>query len=150
MLSLKAFAGLIENAPLVSIDLLVKTDSRFLLGKRINKPAKGFWFVPGGRVYKDETIAMAIRRISCKEIGKELFLDEFDFFGVFEHFYSDSFVSEDVSTHYIVLAYKIKLDVLPQSIPMSEHDEFKLFSRSEIFQHESVHEYTKQYFTAKV
>ena len=47
------FSSIIENTPLISIDLVVKNhENKILLGKRINKPAYNSWFVPGGRIYK--------------------------------------------------------------------------------------------------
>ena len=49
------FKSVIENAPLVSIDLVVKNSlGQYLFGYRTNRPAKGFWFVPGGRIHKGE------------------------------------------------------------------------------------------------
>jgi colanic acid biosynthesis protein WcaH len=63
MLSLSHFKDLIENAPLVSIDLIVRQREGILLGKRVNRPAQGFWFVPGGRVYKNESLAFLYRQL---------------------------------------------------------------------------------------
>ena len=34
------------------------------------------------------------------------------FLGVFEHFYEDNVFEDDVSTHYVVLAYELILDIL--------------------------------------
>ena len=51
------FLDVIKATPLVAIDLIIKNSSGFvLLGKRFNRPARGFWFVPGGRIRKDETL----------------------------------------------------------------------------------------------
>lgn len=47
------FATVVRSTPLVSLDLIVENaQGEFLLGKRLNRPAQGFWFVPGGRVQK--------------------------------------------------------------------------------------------------
>ena len=105
MLKMEEFTNLIETAPLVSIDLIIRGESGYLLGMRNNQPAKGNWFVPGGRIFKNETISHAIKRISTKEIGVEVGIKDADFYGVFEHFYDNSFISSKISTHYIVLAY---------------------------------------------
>ena len=44
----EVFSSVIENTPLVSIDLVVKNKyGQTLLGKRLIKPAKAHWFVPG-------------------------------------------------------------------------------------------------------
>ena len=50
------FATVVRSTPLVSLDFIVENSrGEFLLGKRTNRPAQGYWFVPGGRVQKDET-----------------------------------------------------------------------------------------------
>lgn len=47
------FATVVRSTPLISIDLIVENaHGEFLLGKRLNRPAQGYWFVPGGRVQK--------------------------------------------------------------------------------------------------
>ncbi len=44
------FKTIIDTTPLVSIDLLLRNaQGQILVGKRVNRPAQGFWFVPGGR-----------------------------------------------------------------------------------------------------
>jgi hypothetical protein len=43
---------IVENVPLVSVDLVVEHDGGVLLGKRENEPAQGEWFVPGGTVLR--------------------------------------------------------------------------------------------------
>jgi colanic acid biosynthesis protein WcaH len=42
------FKTIIENTPLVSVDLIIKNENKILLGKRVNKPAQGYWFTLGG------------------------------------------------------------------------------------------------------
>ncbi len=50
----------IEYAPLVSIDLIVRSRKNdLLMGLRRNRPAQGCWFVPGGAIKKNETVHMA-------------------------------------------------------------------------------------------
>jgi colanic acid biosynthesis protein WcaH len=54
------FAQVIRLAPLVSIDLIIRDPIQdVLVALRTNEPAKGFYFVPGGRIRKDETIQAA-------------------------------------------------------------------------------------------
>ena len=64
MLDNQTLKTVINSTPLISIDLLVKKDNKILLGKRINKPAQGYLFSIGGRVYKNETIDSAMMRIA--------------------------------------------------------------------------------------
>jgi len=44
MLDDHTFKTVIDSTPLVSIDILLKKDNKILLGKRINKPAQGYFF----------------------------------------------------------------------------------------------------------
>jgi len=141
------FACIVKYAPLISIDLIVENNKGFfLLGKRKNQPAKGFYFVPGGRILKGETIKQAFKRISNEELGIDLKFKNAIFLGVYEHFYRNSFVSENIPTHYIVLAYKIKINNNLQNLPKEQHSHYKWFSKEEILESKDVHYYTKLYF----
>ncbi len=67
------FSQVVASTPLISIDLILKSpDNLILLGERLNKPAQGFWFVPGGRVYKNESLDNAFVRITESELGSSL------------------------------------------------------------------------------
>ncbi|QCO20702.1 GDP-mannose mannosyl hydrolase [Acinetobacter cumulans] len=106
----ETFKSVIQHTPLISIDLIVRNEQgEVLLGKRVNAPAKGYWFVPGGRVRKNETLDDAFVRLVREELGIESGLTRADakFLGVFEHFYDDCVFGDDVSTHYVVLGYEI-------------------------------------------
>jgi colanic acid biosynthesis protein WcaH len=50
MLDDQIFQTVVDSAPLISIDILIKKDNKILLGKRINKPAQGYFFSTGGRM----------------------------------------------------------------------------------------------------
>jgi colanic acid biosynthesis protein WcaH len=70
MLPLDIFEIVIEAMPLISIDLTVRNSKQeILLGRRLNRPAQGYWFVPGGRILKDETIEDSFNRLLKVELG---------------------------------------------------------------------------------
>lgn len=146
MLPTSEFLKLIDIAPLAAIDLIIESDDGVLLGKRENEPAKGYWFVPGGRILKNETLDKAIRRISKKEINIEVTIRDATLLGAFEHFYSNSFADDNISTHYVILAYKIKLNIKKFNLPTIEHSEYDFFSLKDIQENIFIHENTKQYF----
>lgn len=139
------FSTVIQNIPLISIDLIVKNrDEKILLGKRINEPAKAYWFVPGGRIYKDETLERAFCRIVKDEIGLEFQRNQSNFHGIYEHFYTNNVFNDKFSTHYIVLAHNIKIE---SEIELNkQHEAYRWFSIEELLEHKDVHEYTKNYF----
>ena len=129
-LSDDTFKTVIASTPLISIDLIVKNEKgEVLLGKRANARAKGDWFVPGGRVRKNETLDDAFVRLVKEELGIENGITRNDakFLGVFEHFYDDCMSGSDVSTHYIILGYAINLinlDLESRSI-LTQHELIK-------------------------
>ncbi|VTM57388.1 GDP-mannose mannosyl hydrolase [Klebsiella pneumoniae] len=107
MLTDEEFINIIKLTPLISIDFIVKNKrNEILLGKRVNSPARGYYFVPGGRILKDETINDAFLRLSLTELGISIPKDLWNFHGVYEHFYEDNKYNKLFSTHYIVLAYE--------------------------------------------
>ena len=63
-LSKENFQTVIASTPLISIDLIIKnSQGEYLLGYRNNKPAQDYWFVPGGRILKDESKSDAYTRL---------------------------------------------------------------------------------------
>jgi colanic acid biosynthesis protein WcaH len=143
MLDRHIFKTIVDSAPLVSIDILVRKNKQVLLGKRVNKPAQGCFFSIGGRVKKNETIKQALDRIAKDELGIKLKSTP-KFIDIFEHFYDDS-IFENVSTHYVNLAYEYKVDEIG-GLPNEQHNEYKWFDVDELLQSDQVHKYVKDYF----
>ncbi len=142
------FAQVVAHAPLVAIDLVVQDRRRrLLLGWRRNPPARGYWFVPGGRVRKDETLAEAFVRISAAELGREFQLEQSIFMGVYQHFYRDNFRGEArASTHYITLAHKLRATDGPLPLPQAQHSRYRWASANDIRHDLLVHPYARAYF----
>ena len=94
------FRCVVKNTPLISIDFIIKKENKILLGKRINPPAKGYYFTIGGRIFKNETIENAKKRILKEELNLSLtpYPLSLNFIGTFEHFYEDSIFGDDIST----------------------------------------------------
>jgi len=143
MLDDTTFKTIIDSAPLISIDILLKKDNKFLLGRRVNKPAQGYFFSTGGRINKNESIDNAMARVALNELNIELKSIP-KFIGVFEHFYDDS-IYKNVSTHYVDIAYEYKVKEIPD-LPTEQHSEYKWFTIDELLESKQVHKYTKDYF----
>lgn len=105
------FAQACEALPLVSIDLVLTDEAgRLLLGLRRNPPARDWWFTPGGRIRKNEPLAQARRRIAAEELGlPEAAVRRATLMGAWDHFYPDSPLDPDISTHYVNLALWLSL-----------------------------------------
>ncbi len=143
MLSPADFIKIIEHTPLVSIDFILKDDNKYLLGRRINKPAKNYFFTPGGRIYKNEKIKEAIERLMNEELNCKLDREP-KFIGVFEHFYNDS-IFNGISTHYVNIAFQLD-NFSPENLTLKQHDKYKWFTLEELMKDTSVHDYVKNYF----
>jgi colanic acid biosynthesis protein WcaH len=147
------FENVIRLTPLVAIDMIVRSaDGRILLGRRNYEPAKGCFFVPGGRITKNETLAAAFRRISLAELGAEKKIEEARFLGVYEHFYpTNRFEQAGFGTHYVVLGYELTSPVDDALLPKEQHGEYAWQTEAELLSNPKVHEHTKAYFrqTAK-
>ncbi len=144
----KMFKMVISSVPLIAIDLIIYNDKgEVLLGYRTNRPAKGYWFVPGGRVRKNETLEQAFDRISKVELGQLLKLTDATCLGPYEHFYQDNYFGSDDSTHYVVLGYQIEADISCQELPTDQHQEFKWWRLSDLLNSQLVHRNTKAYFS---
>ena len=143
MLDDQIFKTVVDSAPLISIDILIKKDNKILLGKRINKPAQGYFFSIGGRINKNETIDNAMARVALNELNIDLKSTP-EFIGVFEHFYDDS-LYENVSTHYVNIAYEYEMEETPD-LPAEQHSEYKWFTIDELLESKQVHKYTKDFF----
>ncbi len=151
MLDKLVFAGIIHNTPLVSLDFLVEnTKGEFLLGMRTNRPAKDYWFVPGGRILKNETLDEGFNRLTKTELGLEISLKQAQYHGLYEHFYPDNVFADEpefqhISTHYIVNVFRVKL-LVQAELPLRQHNAYKWFMPEQLLQDKQVHEYSKWYF----
>lgn len=143
MLDNQTFEIVINSTPLISIDFLVKKNNEYLLGKRINRPAKGFLFTIGGRIRKNETVQGSMSRIAREELNLDLKLTP-RFVGIFEHFFEDS-IYQATNTHYVNLAYEFEIqDAL--NLPTEQHNEYQWLTTEELLMSSQVHKYVKNYF----
>lgn len=144
------FRTVVASTPLVSIDLLVSNHlGDILLGQRLNRPAQGTWFVPGGRIYKNESLDQAFKRITESELGTIFVRNSARLLGVYEHFYQDSVFGQDgnaPSTHYVVLAHQIELksgDSLTP--PDGQHTLYRWWCPEDMAKSDQVHLNSKAY-----
>lgn len=63
------YKEILKAIPFVCVDIVVKNGNSFLLVKRRNQPAQGQWFLPGGRILKNEKLADAALRKLRQEAG---------------------------------------------------------------------------------
>jgi|SRR5579871_594623 len=143
-LSNSDFRNVVKNTPLVSIDLVIADPSgAILMGWRENEPAKSTWFVPGGRIRKDERLADAFGRILRTETGLVKSVTEGRFGGAYEHLCATNCFGEaGFGTHYCVLAYVLRLDQRPDITIDGQHTRMAWRTPSST----DIHPYCRAYF----
>ncbi|GAA77709.1 GDP-mannose mannosyl hydrolase [Pseudoalteromonas sp. BSi20495] len=145
------FTTVIDSTPLVSMDLVaINEQGQALLGERLNRPAQGYWFVPGGRILKNEPLEHAFKRLTLEELGSELAIESAELLGPYDHFYNDSVFGEHIKTHYVAIAYIVRVSAEQLShLPINEqHGSYKWFDMADLKYNPQVHIHTKWYFDA--
>lgn len=62
---------ILDNIPIACVDIAIVAKGAVLLVKRKDPPAKGEWWVPGGRVLKGEAMRDTALRKAREEVGIE-------------------------------------------------------------------------------
>ena len=60
---------ILKLMPIVCVDLGIMKDNKIFLAKRNNEPCKGQWYIPGGRVIKNEELKDTAHRKALEETG---------------------------------------------------------------------------------
>jgi colanic acid biosynthesis protein WcaH len=144
------FIRVINTTPLAAIDLIVRNElGEVLLGRRRNRPAQHYWFVPGGRILKNERSQDALQRIGLSEL--QMRMPSGRLLGVFDHIYQDNYLGlPDIGTHYVTFGYQVEMkksDLLIHNEHDEQHAELKWWSIGALLLNEQVHQNTKLYFS---
>ena len=140
------FRTIVASTPLVSLDLVVENpEGHLLLGMRRTRPAAGCWFVPGGRVFKGETLDAAFHRLTRDELGVALERSRADMLGVYEHIYDDSVFADETTTHYVVIAHHLRFALDLDTLPQEQHQAYRWWRKSDMADDPDVHVNTKAY-----
>ena len=122
----KLYKKILEVLPVACADSVVVHGKKFLLGKRKNKPAKGGWFLIGGRIIKGEKLEDAARRHVSEETGiKRVKIKKF--LGARETIYPDS--AQGPSSHTVNFVYLAEINPAKTFSVSKESSEFKWFSK---------------------
>ena len=96
-------------------------------------------------------MADALQRVVARELGLALEVATARPLGVFQHLYADNFAdAPGISTHYVVLAYEIRIGAASALAIDPQHSELRWFSLAELLASAQVHDYTKAYFDPSI
>lgn len=123
------FRAALEALPLVSVDWVLSNPAgEILVGQRLNAPARGAWFTPGGRIRKGEALKNAMVRVATTELGvsdavARAWADRAEAMGAWDHMYPDSALDPALPTHYVNLPFWLALtdnDLAALRLPVGE------------------------------
>lgn len=113
------YKKIIQCLPIVSVEAIIENDGSLLLMKRKNKPAKDYWWFPGGRIKKGETLQEALFREVKEETG--LTLTESRLINVYSRLFD---VRHDITIAYLCSCQSGEV------ILNNEHSEYKYFKNA--------------------
>lgn len=157
ILGIQDYLDVVKKTQVVSVDLIIQdSKGRILVGKRKNSPAKGTYFVLGGRVFNQENLTQGFKRILKAETGiSDLSKVRWSFNCVTDHIYPDNFAdaldqnNEPIPMHFVCIGINVFLE---QGIELDlntlkiQHEDSLWLSPKELLLHKNVHDYTKRYF----
>jgi len=137
------YKKILDTMPVACVDLLIYHDGKVLLVLRKDEPAKNEWFVPGGRIFKNEKLEDAAIRKAFEEVGIDIKIEKqigcFDFFAE-----KGSFENINDGIHTISVVYLCSLKNPDQTIKIdSTSADAKWFDVKNKKDLEKAHPYVK-------
>lgn len=131
------YREIVATMPIPSVDIMVATEVGVLLTRRVQEPAKGEWFWPGGRIFKGESRRDAVHRVAREELG--ITVDITRGIGVYEHFWDRSAFGSDISKHAICHTFLVHPTAEPVEPTLNdEHNEYRFATTLESNLHKHV------------
>ena len=131
MIPTSFYNRILSVIPVPCVDLVIVHKGKFLMGKRINEPAKGQWFFPGGRVFKEETLEQAAVRKAKEETGIKIKKSNLNYLTTAETIFRAKNFSG--TRHTINSVFLVKPDKLKESellkFDRTQNSEFQWFSK---------------------
>ncbi len=133
----KTYEKIHKLLPIACVDVVIIHNNAILLGKRKNRPAKGEWWFPGGRVLKGETLKNAVIRKTKEETGLDVKIVKE--LGFAETIFADGPFGSP--THTINSVFLVNINGTKNIKADSQNSEFKYFTSSK----SSFHPYVKRF-----
>jgi colanic acid biosynthesis protein WcaH len=101
------YKKIMESMPVVCIDCLVQNAAgEFLLIKRKNEPLKGEFWVPGGRLLRNERLEDAVHRKMFEELGVDVEIVKN--LGFYEEFFDKTAQNAEGGFHAVSFLYLVR------------------------------------------
>ena len=70
------YKEIMEILPILCADLIIQKEGKILVGLRKNQPLKNEWWIPGGRVFKNERLEEAAIRKAKEEFNLDVKIEK--------------------------------------------------------------------------
>lgn len=91
----KKYREIADFVPICWLDVVIKKGDSFLLVKRKELPAKGKWWLVGGRVYWGESLLQTVKRKLREEVNIKSF-GKVEFLGIKEMFFKKGLLGKPI------------------------------------------------------
>lgn len=121
----EVFEEIRKAIPIVCVDLVIPKDGEILLVKRMEPPAQGQWWTPGGRILKGETIEEASVRKAKEEVHLDCRFRKV--LGVTESIFDEVIINgKSISIHTVNVVCLMEPEDPAQSIQLdNSHSEYR-------------------------
>ncbi len=134
----KIYRKIRRSMPLVCVDVVITDGKSFLLAKRTNEPEKNKWWIPGGRLLKNELLKEAAGRLLKQETGLKGKIDEL--LGFDEIFHSPGYFP-GTTAHNVAFIFKANVSRNGKLKLDKQNSDAKWFSKI----NSSWHPYVKKF-----
>jgi len=136
------YKKIIEKTTIATVDVVVfsKDLKKVILFKRENEPAKGIYYTPGGRIFKEEEAGECALRKLKEELGIDAKESELVFGGAIIERFRNCFFSQKMASSFMNMFFSYTLKDENELKLDSQHAEYKWFSVDD----ETIFNYIKQ------
>ena len=117
---------MLEKLAIPCVDIVIEnSEGKVLMIKRSNEPAKGQWWLPGGRIFKKETIRDAAIRKIHEEVGLEL--SDVIIIGAYETIFDEGPFGIESGTHSVNVLVKGNVKSFDNMKTNGDHSDVAFF-----------------------
>lgn len=120
------YAQILAIMPIVCVDTILISENQFLLGKRANRPAKGQWFLIGGRIQKGESFVAAVKREVKREVGTKQ-IKSIKLLTAQDTMFQDS--AQGPASHSVNIVHLVEVPYKEYLPPNNENTELRWFAK---------------------
>ena len=99
------YRQILENMPISCVDIVIFHKGKVLLVYRKEEPAKGKWWVPGGRIHKNEKLNDAVTRKVKEETNLDVIIEKQ--IGGYEYMSDKGIYDLKTGTHAVTVNYLV-------------------------------------------